>query len=272
MAKAREREARIDRLYELPLGEFTAARDELAASLRHQGDKDAAAEVKRLRKPSVAAWALNQVQRSDPQRVDQLLEAGGRLREAQESLLEGGGREALDEASEDERRLVAELARHAERELVAAGRPVSASVQEKLRATLHAVATDAEARGRLGSGRLVREHTPSGLGTLMEAKQRPPARERRRRAPKGDDDALARKARRLEEHLERARDTQEEREQEHSEARRDLREARREAARAASSLERAEAAEEQARGRADEAADRAEQAEAALRELQARRG
>ena len=110
-----DRSEAIDRLYGLPLDEFTAERDELAARLRKEGDRDAAADVKRLRKPSVAAWALNRVQRNDPKQVQALIEAGKRLRDAQK-LLSGGGRKPLDQAAEDERRLVTELARHAERE------------------------------------------------------------------------------------------------------------------------------------------------------------
>jgi chromosome segregation ATPase len=270
-----QREGAIDRLYALPLDEFTAARDELARSLRRGGEGDAAAEVKRLRKPSVAAWALNQVRRNDPQRVDGLIDAGRRLREAQERLLEGGGREALDRAAEDERKLVVELVRHAEREVIAAGRSVSAAVQEKLRGTLHAVATDPEARELLGSGRLVREHTASGIGPLIEAHGRPSGaapRERRKPSSGKGDGGLVRKARQLEQRLERARAKQGELDEELSEARRDLREARREAARAASALERAQAAEEQARTRAQQASDRAAELEGALRELQAKGG
>jgi hypothetical protein len=260
-------EEQVDRLYALPLDEFTAARDELARSLRREGEGDAAAEVKELRKPSVAAWALNQVRRGNPQQVDELIDAGRRLREAQEELLGGGDREPLDRAAEDERRLVAELARHAERELVAAGRPASAAVQEKLRGTLHAVATDPEARQLLGSGRLAHEYTASGLGPLSEGRTRSTAPRERRRS--SGDGALARRARALEERLQKTRAKQEELDEEASGARRALREARSEATRAASALERAEAAEEQARAGAQRGGDRVAELEAELRELQA---
>jgi hypothetical protein len=266
-----ERETEIDRLYALPLDEFTAARDELARRLRRDGEGDAAAEVKRLRKPSLSAWALNQVRRSNPEQVEQLLDAGRRLRDAHDELLGGGAREPLSLATDDERRLVTELARHAERELVAAGRPVSASVQERLRGTLHAAATDPEARQLLASGRLVRDHAASGLGPLVESETAAP-RQRRKRSPEGDDGALAQRARQLEERLARARERQQEAEEELSDARRRLREARREAVRAASALERAEAAEQQAGGRARDASDRAAELEAALRELHAAGG
>jgi hypothetical protein len=52
-----------DDLYALPPGEFTRARDERAKGLRKEGRRDEADEVKALRKPTVAAWALNQLAR-----------------------------------------------------------------------------------------------------------------------------------------------------------------------------------------------------------------
>lgn len=271
-----EREAAIDRLYALPLDEFTAARDELARRLRREGDGDAGAEVKRLRKPSAAAWALNQVRRRNPGQTDELLEAGERLREGQERLLSDGDREPLQRATADERRLVAELAGQAEQELVATDRPVSGAVKEKLRATLHAVAGDPEARAGLAAGRLVRDHEASGLGPLVaptgaraQKRARKPAsgggatrtRERRGGA------AAERRARRLEDRLERARARQGELDQETAEAAHRLREARREATRAAAALKRAEAAHERNRGRAEAAAEAVADLERELREL-----
>jgi hypothetical protein len=263
MAERADTEAEIDRLYELPLGDFTAARDDLAARLRREGSSDAAAEVKRLRKPSVSAWALNQVRRGNPERVDELIEAGQRLREAQDAVLGGADREALDQASEDERRLVSELARHAERELVAADRGVSSAVQQRLRDTLHAAATDPEAREGLAAGRLVRDHTPGGAWPLAGAEQ--PARVRKAKAS-----SEAQKAKQVRSRLERAKVKQEKLDREASEAGRNVREARAEAARAASRLERAEAAEDQARRRAEESRREVEELEAAARDGRAR--
>jgi hypothetical protein len=272
--RSEEREAAIDGLYALPLGEFTAARDELARRLRREGDGEAGAEVKRLRKPNLAAWALNRVRRNDPGLSDQLIEAGRRLREGQERLLAGGGREPLQRAAADERRLVAELARRAEQELAAAGHPVSAAVQEKLRATLHAVASDPEAREGLAAGRLLRDHEASGLGPLAESGTQPAGTgsgTRRRQPPAKGAAALERKARRFEERLERARIRQRELDEQSAEAERRLQEARRKAVRAAAELERAEAAEERTRGRAEEAAQAAIELELELRELTTRR-
>jgi hypothetical protein len=255
-AKRKEVDAAIDELYALPLDEFTPARDELARRLRREGDGDAGAEVKRLRKPSMAAWALNQVRRNRRRESEELLEAGERLRERQEKLLAGGDREPFQEAEAEERRLVGELAGHAERELADAGRPVSAAVAEKLRATLHAAASDPEARAALAAGRLVRDHEASGLGPGAPASGAAAKAPKRRRKPSARETAAQeRKARRLEERLARARERQSELDEETAEAGRRVRESRREADRAAAALEKAQAAEERARGRAEKAAD-----------------
>ena len=259
-----EREKAIEALYALPLDEFTSARDELARRLRGEGDRSGAAEVKGLRKPSVAAWALNRVRRSEAADVDRLIEAGARLRDAQERLLAGGGREALQQAGTEERALVGQLAASAERELAASGRPVNAATQEKLRATLHAAAADAEAREALAAGRLVRDHEASGLGPLggqagpVAPPQAPPAK----RAA-----ARTRRIERLEERLERARATARELEEEAAQAARRAQTAEREAARAAKELDRTRRAATQGRERAEAHAAKAAALERELGEL-----
>ena len=82
-----------DRLYGLPLEDFIAERDATAKALRKDGDKEAAAAVAKLPKPSQVAWVANQLGRAG---ADDLLAAGDAIREAQ---LGGGGREALREAT-----------------------------------------------------------------------------------------------------------------------------------------------------------------------------
>ena len=82
---ARDLEAEIDRLYQLPLGEFTAARNALAKML----NGDAAQQVKALSKPSVPAWAVNQLYWQAKPTYAALIRAAERLRAAHRSLLEG---------------------------------------------------------------------------------------------------------------------------------------------------------------------------------------
>ena len=99
----------IDRLYALPLDEFTARRNELAKRLKKQGEEDAAEEVTALVKPSVPAWTINQLARRQKKEVQALLATGTRLRKAQERALAGGGADALQAARAEERETVRDL-------------------------------------------------------------------------------------------------------------------------------------------------------------------
>ena len=51
----------LDALFKLPLAEFTGARNTLAAQLKQGGRRDEADFVKALAKPSISAWAVNQL-------------------------------------------------------------------------------------------------------------------------------------------------------------------------------------------------------------------
>jgi hypothetical protein len=158
-----ELEPEIDRLYGVPLDEFVADRDEVAKRLRREGDREAAEQVKRLRKPSAGAWALNQAVRRRRKETDALLAAGERLREAHEALLSGGDPAALRDAMQEERALAAALADCAEAIASETGKSGPA-LRERVRSTLHAAAVDEEARAELAAGRFVREREAAGLG------------------------------------------------------------------------------------------------------------
>ena len=82
MSREPSTQDRLTQLFSLEPSEFIAARDALVKELREAGDKEAAAEVKALRRPTVAAWAVNQLARSDPDRIEELVEAGEALRTA----------------------------------------------------------------------------------------------------------------------------------------------------------------------------------------------
>jgi hypothetical protein len=77
-----------DRLYAVPLAEFTPARDAAAkeASTGEGADKELAARVKALKKPSVAAWAVNLLVRRESDQIDQVLALGDSLRAAADSM------------------------------------------------------------------------------------------------------------------------------------------------------------------------------------------
>jgi hypothetical protein len=166
-----ELEGEIDRLYGLPLDEFVKARDELARALRRADRRPDADRVKALRKPTVGAWALNQVVRTRRDDLRELLDAGDALRVAQERLLAGGDRAELREAGERERELVSRLAGAAVAIGGEAGR--SGGLEPRLRGTLHAAALDERVRAELAAGRLVREREPVALGALAVGEPEP---------------------------------------------------------------------------------------------------
>jgi hypothetical protein len=166
-ARGKVVEETADELYALPPGEFTRARDERAKALRKEGRRDEADAVKALRKPTVAAWALNQLARRRPKEVERLLSAGEDLRAAQEELLAGGDRKAFQSAASTERDEVAKLAREATELAAEAGERPGTGLNEKVAETLHAAALDEETAEELRAGRLVREREAvGGFGTM----------------------------------------------------------------------------------------------------------
>ena len=164
-----------DELYGLPLDRFVAERGALAKALRAQKRRDEAATVAALRKPSVAAWAVNQLVRSQGAGVQELFDAGDALRDAQTQLLAGSGDgRALRAAGERERAAVDELVAAARGLLSSDGHELSGVVVERVDETLHAAALDPGAREQVRHGRLERELRHAGLG-LGEAPAAPAA-------------------------------------------------------------------------------------------------
>jgi hypothetical protein len=148
-----ESPADVADLYILPLDDFTTARDELAQRLKSEGDDEEAKRVGKLRKPSVAAWALNRAARNSPEAVSSLLESHRKLRRA-------GSRQAVEDASEARRQAIAALTEAAMTEL---GKG-SLQTRDRINRTLLAVATDSQGEADLAAGTLVRELEPSGGG------------------------------------------------------------------------------------------------------------
>lgn len=93
---------KIDELYALPLADFTAARNTLAKTLK--GDE--AAAVKRLEKPSVVAWSVNQLYWRERRVFDRVMTSGSALRTAQIAALKGRSAD-LREATSNHRTALA---------------------------------------------------------------------------------------------------------------------------------------------------------------------
>jgi hypothetical protein len=259
----------IDRLYGLPLEQFTPERDALAKRLRGDGDRDAATAVKKLRKPTVAAWALNQAKRHEPKRVAELIDAGAQLREAQQQLVAGGERGLLRDASAQERRAAERVVALGEQQLAAAGHAANASAQSKLWSTVRAAAVNLEASELLKAGRLTRDYEVSDLGLgdaipASAAKKQPP-QPKKPAADAAADRAADRRAQKIRRQLDRARAQHDTAKDRAAQAHTRVRDARKEAARAASALERAEASAKQADDRVQAARSRVAELEDELR-------
>jgi hypothetical protein len=262
-SKRPQREA--DELYGLPLEEFTPRRNALAARLRKEGKRAEADEVKALRKPTAAAWALNQLARQRPEDVKRLLAAGKALRKAHESLMKGGDRDALHDATAKERALVDELTRDATAVAGEAGTAASTTFDEHIRNTLHAAALDEDTAGELKSGRLLRERAPVGMfgaGTAAPTRKAPADKGRPEERPgKRDRERAAATARAAEK---TARRTHERAVKARERAAQALRDAEARTDKARDALREAERDERQAAKALDRAARDAEAAEASL--------
>ena len=162
---ADEVDAALDRLYGVPLDEFVAQRKAISAELRAAGRREGARLVAKATKPSVSAWAVNQLARRNRPAVDELLAAGERLVSEQAAALRGGGEE-FEQAQRVERAVVRQLVDGAAKILDIAGRPASTTVRERLAATLRAAAVDDEGRELLARGRLTRDLEPAGFDAL----------------------------------------------------------------------------------------------------------
>jgi hypothetical protein len=156
----------IAKLYTGPLGEFTAARNDLAKRLQTEGRRDEADEVKPLPKPSISAWAVNRLFAEERERMDELIAVGERARKALRHTLTHGEAEALREALQDERELRDDLRRRAAQILEGEGRAASQAVLDRVTVNLDALALSPAAAEEAERGWLSRDLEPPGFEVL----------------------------------------------------------------------------------------------------------
>ena len=140
-----------DELYALPLDQFTQARD---AAARAEPDPATSKAVKALRKPTVAAYAVNQLVRTNPDGITELLALGEQLRTAMTS-----GGHVVRQLTERRRSLISSLV----------PRDVPAAVRDDVTATLEAATADPAMAGEVRAGRLVRPLRCTGFGAAAPA-------------------------------------------------------------------------------------------------------
>jgi hypothetical protein len=118
----------VTELYRAPHDEFVAVRKRLASDLAKAGDKPAGARLSKLRRPTVPAWAVNQLWWNEREPFQRLLEQAARLREGD-----------LD-AAEAHRKALAALRTRAQKTLSDAGHPVNETTLRRITTTLSALA------------------------------------------------------------------------------------------------------------------------------------
>lgn len=188
-------DAEIDALFQLPLAEFTSARNTLAAQYKKAGRAIDAERVRSLAKPPASAWAVNQLHWQDPDAIDRLLGVAERIRKAQTGRLKNVDlRGLLDE----KKRMLAELMEQASAILAAADHGTSPDVLRRMSATLESLAVWGKTEGGPRAGRLTADLDPPGfdaLAALMEGATSDAAKVLLFRAPKPAEDPAAARAR-----------------------------------------------------------------------------
>jgi hypothetical protein len=195
LASVPDLDRELDALYDLPLEEFTRARNDLAGRLRKAHQSEAAADVRGLKKPTVVAWAANRLARDEQKLTAALLEAGERLRDTQQRALAGNAKpDEVADASSAEREAIRGLLSAARKHF---GDRATSALLDKLSQTLRAAAVDKAARPLLERGRLTEELKAVGFGPLEAVKPAARRGDEVGRAARERVSALRAEARRL---------------------------------------------------------------------------
>ncbi|WP_029433253.1 hypothetical protein [Blastococcus sp. URHD0036] len=253
-----------DELYGVPPEEFIAARTARVDDARAAGDRALAKTIGALPKPSTAAWAVNVLVRAHREEIEGLIELGGLLREAQDSL----AGDELRALNTQRGKLISALTRQASARARELGHPISTAVATQVEETLRAAMADPQAGEAVLAGRLTSPLSYSGMGgvTGMRPQLRvvrdPAPAPARRSTPAGEGDRRAREEQR-QEREEAARRAAEEKRL------RELAGAREEADAAAALAEETAARAAEERNRAGELDERHERLQARVEELTA---
>lgn len=261
----------IDALFTLPLAEFTSARNALAAQLKKSGRPNEADRVKLLSKPSVSAWAVNQLYWDHRKAFDQLIATGKRVR--------SGGKPAdMRESLEARREALADLSELATELLTEAGHNPSLDTMRRITTTLEALSAYAMLPDGPTPGRLTQDVDPpsfellatliSGGGAIERKEERP--RAKLSIVPSSKINAAKVALQNAKKSLSDARARAQTLETEHKKASAEAKETEKYRRKAAEHLEKATAAAEDASRRSQTAAAELDEANTALEEAKRR--
>jgi hypothetical protein len=162
-AGALERE--IDALYAGPFDGFITARKALATKLKREGHADQSAAVARLAKPSLAAWALNQVYWQARDEWTRLVTMGDRLRAIQQRMLTGRQADSRD-ASRQRQDAIRAVVDRAMAILREQGHATSDATRQRIAVAADAVAAYGSEPQGYTPGRLVEDLEAPGFAAL----------------------------------------------------------------------------------------------------------
>lgn len=154
--------AAADELYAGGVDDFVARRTALSRAVAAEHGKPAGQVVAKLRKPSVAAWAVNLLVRREADQIDQVLGLAESLRAAAEAL-DG---EELRALTRQRRQLTTALATTARRRAGEAGTRLSEPVVDQVEGVLTAAMLDPVAAQVVRTGRVVTAFTSTGMSEL----------------------------------------------------------------------------------------------------------
>jgi hypothetical protein len=155
----------IDALFKLPLADFTSERNALATRLKQSGRASDAELIKTLAKPSISAWAVNQLYWDQRDAFERLLASGQRVRQFQTSGFAGKVSEmrvALDARSE----ALVHLSDLAASLLRDAGHSQTPDTLRRVSTTLEALSSYASLDDGPTVGRLTQDVDPPGFESL----------------------------------------------------------------------------------------------------------
>lgn len=152
----------VDTLFRLPLAEFTGARNALAAQLKKNGRGAEAADVKALGKPTVSAWAVNQLYWNHREAFDKLIASGERFHKAQ-SARSGAQVAEMRVALDARREALTKLSDLAAKVLREAGHNPSPDTIHRITTTLEGVSAYASRDDGPRLGRLTHDIDPPGF-------------------------------------------------------------------------------------------------------------
>ncbi|MDA3649475.1 hypothetical protein LZ318_07490 [Saccharopolyspora indica] len=159
---------------------FIPARDREAAAAKQRGDDDLAAALKKLRKPTTAAWAVNLLAAHDPAALRTLLDLGERLRSAQRELRGDDIRGLAGERTKTLRDLTDRAAALAAEH----GHALTETARQQVELTLTAALSDPAAGREVQAATLAKplEYSGFGLDELAVAAMRRTAQRTSRQA------------------------------------------------------------------------------------------